>query len=155
DAALAACREGGIPLTMRGGGTSLGGQAVGTGLVVDTTALDAIAIDPDARVARVGPGVVLDDLNRAAADHGLLFGPDVASGSRAPLGGMIANNSAGARSIAYGLTADHVVALDVTLADGTRATLRKGSPAPVALEAARPLAEGFRPPALLRRVSGY
>src|SRR5688500_5220182 len=83
DAAVAACRQTGVPLTMRGAGTSLGGQAVGTGLVVDATALDAIAIDPDARTARVGPGVVLDDLNRAAAGHGLLFGPAVASGSRA------------------------------------------------------------------------
>lgn len=155
DAAVAACRESGVPLTMRGGGTSLGGQAVGTGLVVDATALAGIAVDPDARVARVGPGAVLDDLNRAAAEHGLLFGPDVASGSRATLGGMIANNSAGARSIEYGLTADHVLALDVTLADGTRATLRRGAAAPPALEAARPLAAGFRPPALLRRVSGY
>ena len=71
------------------------------------------------------------------------FGPDVASASRATLGGMIANNSAGARSIAYGLTADHVLSLDVTLADGTRTTLRRGAPAPPALEAARPLAEGF------------
>jgi FAD/FMN-containing dehydrogenase/Fe-S oxidoreductase len=155
DAAVAACREAGVPLTMRGAGTSLGGQAVGTGLVVDTTALAGIAIDADARTARVGPGAVLDDLNRAAAEHGLLFGPDVASGSRATLGGMIANNSAGARSIAYGLTADHVLSLDVTLADGTRATLRRGAPAPEALEAARPLADGFRPPGLLRRVSGY
>jgi FAD/FMN-containing dehydrogenase/Fe-S oxidoreductase len=155
DAAVAACRETGVPLTVRGAGTSLGGQAVGTGLVVDTTALDGIAVDPDARTARVGPGAVLDDLNRAAAEHGLLFGPDVASGSRATLGGMIANNSAGARSIAYGLTADHVLSLDVTLADGTRATLRRGAPAPPPLEAARPLAEGFRPPGLLRRVSGY
>ena len=69
---------------------------------------------------------------------------------------MIANNSAGARSIAYGLTADHVLSLDVTLADGTRATLRRGGPAPPALEAARAAGGGLRaPPALLRRVSGY
>ena len=155
DAAVAACREGGVPLTMRGAGTSLAGQAVGEGLVVDCSALASIAIDPGARTARVGPGVVLDDLNRAAAVHGLAFGPDVASGSRATLGGMIANNSAGARSIAYGLTAGHVLALEVTLADGTRATLRRGAPPPAALAAARPLAAAARPPALLRRVSGY
>ena len=153
DAAVAACREGGMPLTVRGAGTSLAGQAVGTGLVVDCTALASIAIDPEARAARVGPGVVLDDLNRAAAAHGLGFGPDVASGSRATLGGMIANNAAGARSIAYGLTAGHVRALEVTLADGTRATLRRGSPAPAPLEAARGLAAAARPPALLRRVT--
>ncbi|HEX2507283.1 MAG TPA: FAD-binding and (Fe-S)-binding domain-containing protein [Miltoncostaeaceae bacterium] len=155
DAAVAACREGGVPLTCRGAGTSLAGQAVGTGLVVDCTALASISIDPEARVARVGPGVVLDDLNRAAAAQGLAFGPDVASGSRATLGGMIANNSAGARSIAYGLTAGHVRALEVTLADGTRATLRRGGPGPAPLEAARGLAAAARPPALLRRVSGY
>ena len=155
DVAVAACRAGGVPLTMRGAGTSLAGQAVGRGLVVDTSALAAIEIDAGRRVARVGPGAVLDDLNRAAAAHGLAFGPDVASGSRATLGGMIANNSAGARSIAYGLTAGHVLSLDVTLADGTRATLRRGGPAPPALEAARPLAAAAREPALLRRVSGY
>ena len=155
DAALAACRDHGVPLTMRGAGTSLAGQAVGAGLVVDCSALDDVAIDPAARTARVGPGVVLDRLNAAAAAHGLFFGPDVASGSRATLGGMIANNSAGARSIAYGLTAHHVLEIDVTLADGTRATLGRGRPAPASLEAARPLGAAAWPAALLRRVSGY
>lgn len=155
DAAVAACRESGVPLTMRGAGTSLAGQAVGPGLVVDCSALRDLEIDADARVARVGPGVVLDDLNAAAAEHGLAFGPDVATASRATLGGMIANNSAGARSVVHGLTADHVLALDVVLADGTRATLRPGGAAPPALEGARPLADGFAPPALVRRVSGY
>ena len=128
DAALAACRDHGVPLTMRGAGTSLAGQAVGAGLVVDCSALDDVAIDPTARTARVGPGVVLDRLNAAAAAHGLFFGPDVASGSRATLGGMIANNSAGARSIAYGLTAHHVLEIDVTLADGTAPRWAAGGP---------------------------
>ena len=155
DAAVAACRSAGVPLTMRGAGTSLAGQAVGRGLVVDCSALAAVEIDADARVARVGPGVVLDDLNRAAALHGLAFGADVATASRATLGGMIANNSAGARSVVHGLTADHVRALDVTLADGTRATLRRGAPAPAALEGCRHLAAEARPPDLVRRVSGY
>ncbi len=155
DAAMAACRAHGVPLTMRGAGTSLAGQAIGPGLVVNCSALAAIEIDPDGRVARVGPGAVLDDLNRAAAAHGLMFGADVATANRATLGGMIANNSAGARSVVHGMTADHVRALDVTLADGTRATLRRGAPAPAALEAARPLAGAARPPALIRRVSGY
>ena len=67
DAAVAACRAHGVPLTMRGAGTSLAGQAVGRGLVVDCSALATVEIDPDARIARVGPGVVLDDLNAAAA----------------------------------------------------------------------------------------
>jgi FAD/FMN-containing dehydrogenase/Fe-S oxidoreductase len=155
DAAVAACREHGVPLTMRGAGTSLAGQAVGRGLVVDCSALGEVEIDPDARTARVGPGVVLDALNAAAAPHGLTFGPDVATASRATLGGMIANDSAGARSVVHGLTADHVLGLEVTLADGTRASLRRGGPAPAALEAARPLAARMRAPVLVRRVSGY
>ncbi len=155
DVAVAACAAHGVPLTVRAGGTSLAGQAVGRGLLVDCSALDAIEIDADRRVARVGPGVVLDRLNAAAAVHGLAFGPDVASSSRATLGGMIANNSAGARSIVHGLTADHVLALGVTLADGTRATLRRGDPAPPALAGARHLGAAARPPDLLRRVSGY
>lgn len=155
DAALAACRDNGVPLTMRSGGTSLAGQAVGRGLVVDCGALDTIEIDVDRRTARVGPGVVLDRLDAAAGAYGLCFGPDVASGSRATLGGMIANNSAGARSVVHGLTADHVLSLGVTFADGTRATLRRGAPAPPDLAGARHLAAAARPPALLRRVSGY
>lgn len=155
DAAVAACRRVGAPLTMRGAGTSLAGQSVGTGLVVDCGSLTRLEIDPDRAVARVGPGVVLDRLNDAARPYGLMFGPDVATSSRATLGGMIANNSAGARSVVHGLTADHVLSLDVTLADGTRATLRPGGPAPAALEAARPLAARFHGPALVRRVSGY
>ncbi len=155
EAAVAACRAHGVPLTMRGAGTSLAGQTVGPGLVVDCSGLRAVVIDPDARTAHVEPGVVLDQLNAAAGLHGLAFGPDVATASRATLGGMIANNSAGARSIAYGLTADHVLALDVVLADGRRAHLAEGAQAPTAFEAARSLAKHARPPRLLRRVSGY
>ncbi|HWH14360.1 MAG TPA: FAD-binding and (Fe-S)-binding domain-containing protein, partial [Miltoncostaeaceae bacterium] len=153
--ALEACRADGVPLTMRGAGTSLAGQAVGTGLVVDCGALDAIRIDPDAREAEVGPGAVLDRLNAAAARNGLAFGADVATAGRATLGGMISNNSAGARSVVHGMTADHVVALDVLLADGTRATLRRGAPPPAALAACAPLAADWSGPALLRRASGY
>jgi FAD/FMN-containing dehydrogenase/Fe-S oxidoreductase len=155
EAAVAACRASGTPLTMRGAGTSLAGQAVGPGLVVDCSALDALEIDPGGRTARVGPGVVLNALNAAAAPHRLAFGPDVATANRATLGGMIANNSAGARSVAHGLTADHLLGLDVVLADGSRASLRRGGPAPAPFEAARGLAHAARPPALLRRVSGY
>jgi len=155
EAAIGVAAQLGVPVTMRGAGTSLAGQAVGEGLVIDTGALARCAIDPDARTAHVGPGVVLDDLNRAAAGHGLMFGPDVATASRATLGGMISNNSAGARSIVYGLTADHVAALEVILADGTRARLARGAPAPAALEACRPLAADWVGPTLLRRVSGY
>jgi FAD/FMN-containing dehydrogenase/Fe-S oxidoreductase len=155
EAAVAACREHGIPLTMRGAGTSLAGQTVGSGLVVDCSALREVTIDADAMTAQVEPGVVLDQLNRAAYGHGLAFGPDVATASRATLGGMIANNSAGARSIAYGLTADHVLGLDVLLADGSLAHLLKGDAVPPVFEGVPPLAEHARAPRLLRRVSGY
>ena len=78
------------------------------------------ALDREGRRARVQPGVVLDQLNRAAEPFGLQFGPDVATASRANLGGLIGNNSAGARSIVYGKTLDHVLGLDVVLADGRR-----------------------------------
>ncbi len=155
EAAVKVCGDLGMPLTMRGAGTSLAGQTVGTGLVVDCSALDEIEIDPGRRVARVGPGVVLDHLNARAAASGLIFGPDVATASRATLGGMISNNSAGARSVVHGLTADHVLSLDVVLADGTRATLRRGDAAPAALAACAALADSVEVPTLLRRVSGY
>lgn len=155
DVAVDACARHGMPLTMRGAGTSLAGQSVGTGLVVDCSRLRQIEVDPGSMTARVGPGAVLDDLNRAAATHGLMFGPDVATGSRATLGGMIGNNSAGARSVVHGMTADSLVELDVVLADGTRARLSRGSAAPQALQDVREIAtsEGF--PSLMRRVSGY
>lgn len=155
EAAVGACGEEGIPLTMRGAGTSLAGQTVGRGLVVDCSSLDTIHVDPEARRARVGPGAVLADLNRAAAAHGLIFGADVATADRATLGGMIANNSAGMRSVVHGLTGHHVRALSVVLADGTRADISAGSSAPRALEATRALGSRAEPSALLRRVSGY
>src|SRR5207247_6990028 len=77
-------------------------------------------LDPAHRTARVQPGVILDQLNRVTAVHGLQFGPDVATASRANVGGMIGNNSAGARSIVYGKTSDHVRRLSVILSDGSR-----------------------------------
>lgn len=155
DVVVALAAEHRVPLTMRGAGTSLAGQAVGRGLVVDCSRLTAIDIDPVERIARVQPGVVLDDLNRAAGTHGLAFGPDVATSSRATLGGMIGNNSAGARSVVYGMTADHLTSLDVLLADGSRATLARGGPVPAAFQAVVPLATTSGYPALMRRVSGY
>ena len=155
EAAIAACRDHSVALTMRGAGTSLAGQAVGRGLVVDTSAMRRVEIHPDTQIAVVEPGVVLDDLNRAAGVHGLMFGTDVATSSRATLGGMIANNSAGARSVVHGLTADSIEALDVVLADGTRATLTRGGAVPPALRAVCDIATADGFPALRRRVSGY
>ncbi|MGA6171732.1 FAD-binding and (Fe-S)-binding domain-containing protein [Streptomyces sp. NPDC012600] len=114
-AALTVCQEYGVPVVPRGGGTSIAGQATGTGLVLDLTRhLNAIlAVDPAARTATVQPGVVLDDLRAAAAPHGLTFGPDPSTHSRCTLGGMIGNNSCGAHSVAWGTTADNVRALEV------------------------------------------
>jgi FAD/FMN-containing dehydrogenase/Fe-S oxidoreductase len=111
-----------VPITARGGGTSLSGQSIGSGVVIDCSKYlnKIIDIDREARLARIQPGVVLDQLNTALAPHGMLFGPEVSTASRANLGGMIGNNSAGSRSIVYGKTADHVRRLDVILADGSR-----------------------------------
>lgn len=163
-AVLALCAERAVPVVGRGAGTSIAGQATGTGVVVDFTRYinRVIEIDPAARVARVQPGLVLDQLQQAAAPHGLRFGPDPSTHSRCTLGGMIGNNSCGAHSVAWGTTADSVLALDVAGADGTAYRLGKGwGGAPRGLEelVARELAgirTGFAPYAgLPRRISGY
>ncbi len=113
-----------VPITARGGGTSLSGQSIGPGIVLDCSKyLNRVGeVDVTGRRVRVQPGVVLDHLNREVAKHGLQFGPDVATASRATLGGMIGNNSAGARSVVYGKTSDHVRSLTAVLADGSTAT---------------------------------
>jgi FAD/FMN-containing dehydrogenase len=114
-----------VPILPRGSGSSLAGQAVGQALILDCSRyLDKIlAIDPQARTAKVEPGVILATLNRAAAKHGLTFGPDPASAERATMGGIIANNATGAHSIMYGMAADHILASDVILSDGSLAIL--------------------------------
>ncbi|GAB3405752.1 FAD-binding and (Fe-S)-binding domain-containing protein [Flindersiella endophytica] len=124
-AAVAACQRLGVPLLPRGAGTSISGQAINEALVLDFTRhLDAVtAIDPDAKRATVQPGTVLDDLRKAAAPHGLTFGPDPSTHSRCTLGGMIGNNACGSHSVAWGKTVDNVEALDVLLTDGTRLTV--------------------------------
>ncbi|WP_433701122.1 FAD-binding and (Fe-S)-binding domain-containing protein [Nocardiopsis sp. CA-288880] len=134
----------GVTLTPRGAGTSLAGQTVGAGLVVDMSRhmRSILSLDPEARVARVQPGVVQDELNAAAAPHGLMFGPDTSTSNRATVGGMIGNNSAGSGSLRYGMTIDHVRALDVVLADAARTTLRPYSGAERADLAARHGLEG-------------
>ncbi|NNF42050.1 MAG: FAD-binding protein [Phycisphaerales bacterium] len=119
----------GLPLLPRGAGTSLAGQAVNRALVLDLTAgYDRlVALDPETRTARVQPGLVLETLNHATRTAGLMFGPDVATSSHATIGGMIGNNSAGAHSVLYGRTVDHLLALDVALADGRRLTFSEGA----------------------------
>ncbi len=116
-----------VPILPRGAGSSLAGQAIGEALILDCSRwLDKIvAMDPEARTAVVEPGVVLADLNRAAAKHGLQFGPDPASAERATMGGVIGNNATGAHSILYGMTADHLLEAEVILSDGSLATFGK------------------------------
>ncbi len=126
----------GVPLTARGAGTGLTGGAVNRGLQLDCSRhlRRILHIDPEARTARVEPGVVLDELNAACRRFGLHFAPDVATSNRATLGGMIANNSCGAHSVLLGRTVDHVRSVDVVLGDGTLVTWGEGH-APAAPQA--------------------
>ena len=113
-----------VPILPRGSGSSLAGQAIGEALILDCSRhLDSILeINPAERFAVVEPGVILADLNRAAAKHGLTFGPDPASAERATMGGVIGNNATGAHSILYGMSADHLLEAEVVLADGSLST---------------------------------
>lgn len=113
-----------IPILPRGSGSSLAGQAIGAALILDCSCyLDRIIeIDPESHSAVVEPGTILASLNRAAAQHGLIFGPDPASAERATMGGVIGNNATGAHSILYGMSADHLLAADVVLSDGSLST---------------------------------
>ncbi|HLA88599.1 MAG TPA: FAD-linked oxidase C-terminal domain-containing protein [Anaerolineales bacterium] len=110
-----------VPILPRGAGTSLGGQAIGEALILDCSRyLDSIIeINPESHSAIVEPGVILSDLNRAASKYGLMFGPDPASAERATMGGVIGNNATGAHSILYGMSADHLISVDVILGDGS------------------------------------
>jgi FAD/FMN-containing dehydrogenase/Fe-S oxidoreductase len=115
------CAEHGCSLTMRGGGTSQAGQAIGPGLIVDTSKHlnRLLELNVGERWARVEPGIVLDELNAKLKAHGLRFAPDISTASRATIGGMMANNSSGARSVLYGKTIDHVLEQEVVLSDGS------------------------------------
>jgi FAD/FMN-containing dehydrogenase/Fe-S oxidoreductase len=114
-------RERGLPLTPRAAGTSLAGQATGSGVIVDVSRhlTRILSLDPDARLARVEPGVIRDTLNREAARYGLQFGPDTSTTNRCMIGGMIGNNSCGSFSIRHGSTRDHVVEIEAVLSDGS------------------------------------
>jgi FAD/FMN-containing dehydrogenase/Fe-S oxidoreductase len=143
-AAVATAAEFGVPVLPRGAGTSLAGQTVGRAVVMDFSRHmnKILAIDSEARRARVQPGVVQEQLNLAAARHGLTFGPDTSTSNRATLGGMIGNNSAGSQSVRYGMTIDHVLSLDVVLSDASTVTLGPLSAAELTARAARPTLEG-------------
>jgi FAD/FMN-containing dehydrogenase/Fe-S oxidoreductase len=172
--AIGAARATGVPVTARGTGTSLAGEATSPGLVLDTSAMDRLLeLDPGAARARVEPGLIQAHLNAHAAPHGLVFGADTSTSAIATLGGMIGNDSAGMRSIVYGRTRDQVLALRCVLSDGATVDL---APMPRAeavrraqggdrlaglLRTGLELADRYgdevrrRYPDILRRVSGY
>ena len=171
--AIGVARAAGVPVLPRGAGTSQCGQTVGEALVVDTSKFlnKVIALDVEARRVKVQPGMVLDQLNRWLAPHGLFFPVDVSPANRATIGGMAGNNSCGARSIRYGNMVHNVRAIDAVLADGSAhsfgavpGNLEGLGGAPRYLELvqrmralqAREAAEIERRfPKLLRRVGGY
>lgn len=126
--ALAVAREKHWSVVARGGGTSVAGNAIGEGLLIDTSRHfhRILEIDPDNRTATVEPGVVCDHLREAAAEYGLTYGPDPSTHSRATIGGMVANNACGSHSVAWGTAADNLVELTMMLADGREITLRAG-----------------------------
>ncbi len=128
-ATLEVARSSGTPVTSRGGGTSVAGNAVGTGIVIDFARHMGriIDVDADERTARVEPGVILARLQQQVAPHGLRFGPDPSTHARATLGGMIGNNACGPHAVAYGRTADNVRTLTVVDGRGRRLTASRGS----------------------------
>lgn len=111
--AVGIARAHGIPVTVRGGGTSCAGNAVGPGLVIDFSRHlnRVLSIDPDSSTAVVEPGTVLSTLQSAALPHGLRFGPDPSTATRCTIGGMIGNNACGPHGLSYGRTADNVVSM--------------------------------------------
>jgi FAD/FMN-containing dehydrogenase/Fe-S oxidoreductase len=172
-ATVAACREHQAPVLPRGGGTSLCGQCCNVAVVLDFTKYmnRVLAIDPQARTARVQPGCVLDHLRDEAGRHGLTFAPDPATHTHNTLGGMIGNNSCGPHSVMGGETVHNVIALDVLTSDGLRLTVgggddyarlqAHGGRAAQIADRLRDLAASHAPqirekfPDLPRRVSGY
>ena len=132
---LAVARATGAPLTMRGAGTSIAGNAIGAGIVLDTSKhLNRIlALDAEARTAHVQPGVVHAALQKLALPAGLRFGPDPSTHTRCTIGGMIGNNACGSRALGYGRTVDNVEALTVLLADGAVVSTGPGAGTPDAL----------------------
>ncbi len=120
-ASLAVARATGVPITSRGAGTSVAGNAIGRGIVLDFSRHfnRVLSLDPEARTATVEPGTVHAVLQRAAAPHGLRFGPDPSTHPRCTVGGMIGNDACGSRSLAYGRTSDNVDSLRILTAAGT------------------------------------
>ncbi len=165
----------GVPILPRGAGTSLAGQTVTAGVAVDCSKYltRVLEVNERQRWARVEPGIVLDNLNDFLRFYGLFFAPDVATSSRATLGGMVGNNSAGVRSVRYGKTVDHVLELRVVLSSGEELLLKSNSAGRLGQLCARTDREGLlhrevrdlirthrddirqRFPRVMRRVGGY
>ena len=174
-AAVAICREHDAPLLCRGAGTSLAGQCCNAAIVLDFSKYMAniLEIDPVKRIARVQPGVILDDLRNAAEKHHLTFAPDPATHSRCTLGGMIGNNSCGVHSVMAGKTDENIEKLEVLTYDGLRLTagatseeslsnaIRAGGRRAAIYSGLQALEEKYaglirqRYPNIPRRVSGY
>jgi FAD/FMN-containing dehydrogenase len=123
-----AALKAGMPITGRGAGTSLCGNSIGEGLIIDMGRHlgRVLEIDPKTRTALVEPGVAPGVLQAAAKPHGLRFGPDPATADRCAIGGMIGNNACGARALGYGRTSDNVVSLEVLTGTGEIVTLGRG-----------------------------
>ncbi|MCA1659818.1 MAG: FAD-binding protein, partial [Verrucomicrobiaceae bacterium] len=162
---IMAAADAGVPITPRGAGSGLSGGAIGDGLIVEFSRYNRQITDLnlEARAVRTGAGVVLDQLNAFLKPHGFCFGPDVATSSRATIGGMIANDSSGARVPVYGTTADHVISQELVMSDGT---IQQIGPAHDTLKSQRELianlvtahaseVEEWMPPGLQKRWSGY
>jgi FAD/FMN-containing dehydrogenase/Fe-S oxidoreductase len=164
-----------VTILPRGGGTSLAGQAVGHSIVLDFSKYmqNVLEVNREELWCRVQPGLVQDELNAYVRGMGLQFGPDTSTSNRATIGGMIGNNSAGAHSLTYGKTLDHVIELTVLLADGSEAVLKDFSAEAVETKSRADTIEGrayrevfrlaqqhkneilARYPKIMRRVSGY
>jgi FAD/FMN-containing dehydrogenase len=175
EAAIEVCRAQGAPVVSRGGGTSLAGQCTNTAVVIDWSKYchHLASVQPEERRCIVQPGIVLDELNRQLAPHGLRYGPEPATHPNCTLGGMIGNNSCGATAQSYGKVVDNVTRLEVLCYDGTRfwcgptgedqyqAILATGGRQAVIYKDLRELATRYgdeirqRYPDIPRRVSGY
>jgi FAD/FMN-containing dehydrogenase len=141
-----------VPLLPRTAGSSLAGQAVNEALVIDMSRhLDQIVeVNTEEQWIRVQPGIVLDELNLFLKPLGLQFGPDPASSNRAAMGGIVSNNSTGSHSILYGMTADHVLDMNVILSDGSRTHFGPLAPAELGQRLERSGLEGE----IYRRIAG-
>lgn len=173
--AVRLCAELGLPLLARGGGTSLTGQSVGEAVILDVSKnlTHVLELNLEEGWVRVEPGVVCSELNALLKPHDVHFAPDPATANRANIGGMIANNAAGMRSVRYGMTIDHVLAVDLALATGEVLNLHALDAQQLAAKCALPDREGdiyrglrdllarhadeirTRYPTVIRRSGGY